>query len=332
MAELLRECVVCFETVTSGATHCPVCGTEMIGAVSPLARRAGETTPEKRPAGPELDEFQRQFRSQFEGRGIYIGESELRRAERILSNAAAELRKTSALFVDLRGFSKLGRSLSPEQLGQLLEPYYRLCTSAVVRHRGFVVKLLGDGILAVFGAPVAYDRDAESCVRAALEIRDSTGQLPPIAGKSVEVSIGVATGEVLSAHVEAGGRGAYDVVGAAVNLAQRLQSVSSPGEILVCRDTHALVSQFFESKKTRPLALKNMAPKYVAYAIVGEAARSIARRPRRPRDRSSRRMRAPRPGGPLLPDSRLGAVAAGRLAGRIGGPCREQDRPLRSEA
>jgi class 3 adenylate cyclase/tetratricopeptide (TPR) repeat protein len=268
----------CFETVTSGASRCPVCGAEIIGAAPPTLRRAVQAATRDRETGEGLDEFQRQFRRQFEGRGIYIGESELRHAERILSNAAAELRKASVLFVDLRGFSKLGKSLSAERLGQMLEPYYRVCTTAVVRHRGFVVKLLGDGVLAVFGAPVAYDRDAESCVRAALEIRESAGELPPVAGKPVEVSIGVATGEVLSAHVEAGGRGAYDVVGAAVNLAQRLQSAAGPGEIVVCRDTHALVGRFFEAKKTRPLALKNVATRYVAFSIVGEAARSIARR------------------------------------------------------
>jgi len=278
MPELLRECVVCFETVLTGATHCPVCGAEMVRVAPRGPLGFAEAAQRERAVVEELDEFQLQFRKQFEGRGIHISESELRRAERILSNATAELRKASVLFVDLRGFSRLGRSLSAEQLGKMLEPYYHLCTSAVVRHRGFSVKVLGDGILAVFGAPVAYDRDCESCIRAALEIRDSVGQLPPVAGRPVEVSIGVATGEVLSAHVEAGGRGAYDVVGAAVNLAQRLQSAADPGEILTCRDTHTLVGQFFECKKTGPLSLKNVAHRYVAYVVLEEKGQKVLRR------------------------------------------------------
>jgi class 3 adenylate cyclase/tetratricopeptide (TPR) repeat protein len=227
----------------------------------------------------ECSRIERAFREQFEERGLYIEKSQLEQIRSVLLNTETQLRRASVLFVDLCHYTELSRRLKPDETARLLNDYYQVAVQAIYRHHGFIVKFIGDAILAIFGAPLAYDRDTESCVRAALELRDLVTRLGTKSGRTLESHSGIATGEVLSAAVEPAGVRQYDIAGDAVNLASRLQSKAQPGEILVCQATGVAIQGLFDLTPTKPLRLKNVPGPYVAWHVAGEKPKGGARRP-----------------------------------------------------
>ena len=140
-----------------------------------------------------------------------------------------ERKVVSVLFADLVGFTSRSEQLDVEEVRGTLEPYQARLRQELERFGGTVEKFIGDAVMAVFGAPVAREDDAERAVRAALAIRDSVGEL----GQDLEVRVGVQTGEAL---VTVGVRpelGEGIVSGDVVNTAARLQGLAPVGEVLV---------------------------------------------------------------------------------------------------
>ena len=261
------ECPRCLASCFGGGERaCPFCG----AALGPEAPEAPGRPPAAPPEAPVSEEAL-QFRKQFEERSVHVPERALRRAEEILASAETQLRRATVLIADLRGFSRMAREAPPEDLSRLAAEFYDVCARLVVRRGGFVVKFLGDAVLAVFGAPVAFDRDAESAARAALDIRDWAEQTASGAERPMEVSIGLATGEVHSGRIEGPAGKAYDILGEAANLAARLQGAAGRNEILACAETWAAVRRRFRAEPTPPLVLHNIAEDYVAYRIVEES-------------------------------------------------------------
>jgi predicted ATPase/class 3 adenylate cyclase len=263
----VRECSQClidiFEDV---GTACPVCGAKLV----PVAEEpeGGEEPKPAEPEAPEDEEFVH-FRRQFEERSIYLPEEALRRAREILTGAESELRQATVLQVDMCGFSRISHRSMASELKRLVEGFYKTCTDCILRRGGFVVKLIGDAVLAVFGAPVAFDRDIEAAVWAALDIRDYYAQTETT-DRKMNVSIGLATGKMTSGPIEGPSGRTYDILGDPVNLAARLQSAAGENEILACAATHEAILQWFETEPTPPLGLKNVAEAYVAFRILGE--------------------------------------------------------------
>ena len=135
--------------------------------------------------------------------------------------AREERRVVTVLFADLAGFTARSETLDPEDVRAFLLPYYDVLTSEITRHGGHVDRFLGDGVMALFGAPTAHEDDPERAVRAALRILE---RIPGL-GLDLHVRLGVNTGPVLFA---AGSGGERDdaVTGDAVNTAARLQAVA----------------------------------------------------------------------------------------------------------
>jgi len=142
----------------------------------------------------------------------------------------AERRLVSVLFADLVGFTPFSEERDPEAVRELLTRYFDLARLAIERHGGTVEKFIGDAVMAVWGAPVAREDDAERAVRAALEIIDAMTALGP----GIEARAGVLTGETA---VTLGAVGQGMVAGDLVNTASRLQSVAAPGTVLVGETT-----------------------------------------------------------------------------------------------
>jgi class 3 adenylate cyclase/predicted ATPase len=147
----------------------------------------------------------------------------------------AELRLVSVLFADLVGFTTLSDARDSEEVRELLTRYFDTCRRLIERYGGTVEKFIGDAVMAVWGAPVAQEDDAERAVRAALDLVQAVSELgEEVSAPGLRARAGVLTGE---AAVMPGGREQGLVVGDLVNTASRIQSAAEPGTVLVGEST-----------------------------------------------------------------------------------------------
>lgn len=144
---------------------------------------------------------------------------------------ADERRVVTVLFADLVGFTSLSEGTDPEQVKNLVDRCFQRLVAVVESYGGKVDKIIGDAVVALFGAPVAHEDDAERAVRAALRMQEVLADATTDFGAALELRVGVNTGEVLVGALRAGGD--YTAMGDVVNTAQRLESEARPGEVLV---------------------------------------------------------------------------------------------------
>ncbi len=142
----------------------------------------------------------------------------------------------TVLFADLVGFTALSEDRDPEQVKRLVDRCFERLVVDIEAFGGKVDKILGDAILALFGAPIAHEDDAERAVRAALQFHRTLDETRADLGVDVRLRVGVNTGEVLVGSLRAGGD--YTAMGDVVNTAQRLQSAAEPGQVLVGQATY----------------------------------------------------------------------------------------------
>jgi ABC-type oligopeptide transport system substrate-binding subunit/class 3 adenylate cyclase len=185
-----------------------------------------------------------------------------------------ERKVVTAVFADLVGSTALGEALDPEEVKLLVGEAVARIVHAVEAFGGTVKDLAGDGVLALFGAPVSHEDDAERGVRAAVRIvQDVAAYAGEVAaGWGVEgfgVRVGVNTGSVVLGPIGAGGRVEYAAFGDTVNTAARLQSASEPGQILVGETTQRMVESQFDWAEPSRLTLKGKQDPVVAAAVTG---------------------------------------------------------------
>jgi class 3 adenylate cyclase/GAF domain-containing protein len=154
-----------------------------------------------------------------------------------------ELKRITLLNIDIRGFSHISRQIGPHKTVALLNRFFAATGEAVFKHHGIVDKYLGDGFLAIFGAPVSNSDDADNALRAAQEMRLSLSQVNRLLGSelslTLDMGISVHTGEVVAGNIGFDKKMDYTVIGDAVNTVFRLQAVarSYPNAILVSEAT-----------------------------------------------------------------------------------------------
>jgi class 3 adenylate cyclase/tetratricopeptide (TPR) repeat protein len=141
------------------------------------------------------------------------------------------------LFADLVGFTTLSESRDPEQVKSIVDGCFERLVRDITSFGGRVDKIIGDAIVALFGAPVSHEDDPERAVRAALRMQQTLAEHTSRLSAHVQMRIGVNTGEVLVGPLRSGGD--YTALGDAVNIAQRLQVAAPPGGVLVGPATHA---------------------------------------------------------------------------------------------
>jgi class 3 adenylate cyclase len=164
-----------------------------------------------------------------------------------------ERKVVTVLFVDLAGFTSRAEVMDPEDVAAMLDPYHERVKDELERRGGTVEKFIGDAVMAVFGAPVAHEDDAERAVRSALAIRDWAEQ------EGVELRVGINTGEALVTLDSRPDQGQTMATGDVVNTAARLQSAAPVGGILVGEQTVRATEQVIVYDEAEPVAAKGKA-------------------------------------------------------------------------
>ncbi len=165
-----------------------------------------------------------------------------------------ERRVATVLFADLVGFTTFSEAADPEHVKGTVDRCFERLVADVAAFGGQVDKIVGDAIVALFGAPVAHEDDAERAVRAALRMQQTLAAMRAADGFDVEMRIGVNTGEVLVGALRAGGD--YTAMGDVVNTASRLQTAAAPGEVLVGPDTYAATAGAVRYEPRGPVVIR----------------------------------------------------------------------------
>lgn len=172
--------------------------------------------------------------------------------------------KVTALFADVRNFTTLSESSTPEMIVNLLNRYFSMVSEIIFRHGGTLDKYIGDGLMAMFGAPYVTALDAIQAVRAAIEMqramvgfneRLKAENLPPIS-----IGIGINTGPAIVGYIGSETRLDYTAIGDTINTAARLESISAPGQIVVSENTMQALDEGFLLK---PLGTERLKGKNV---------------------------------------------------------------------
>ena len=171
------------------------------------------------------------------------------RAEASAPAAVAERRLVSVLFADLVGFTPFAEERDAEDVRDTLTRYFDLATEVITRYGGTVEKFIGDAVMAVWGAPIAREDDAERAVRTGLDLVDAVRSLGP----AIQARAAVLTGE---AAVTIGATNQGMVAGDLVNTAARLQSVAPAGTVLVGETTHRAASKAIAFEEAGEQTLK----------------------------------------------------------------------------
>jgi class 3 adenylate cyclase/tetratricopeptide (TPR) repeat protein len=177
-----------------------------------------------------------------------------------------ERRQLTVMFCDLVGSTALSAILDPEELNELVKSYRGACGAVVSRYAGHVAQYLGDGILAYFGWPLAYEDSAERAVRTALEILEAVKVMP--SARPLAVRIGLATGPVVVGEDSQNSDGEPGLaVGETPNLAARLLALANPGEIVIAAATRRLLGNAFSFTDLGRHELKGIAQPVQAWRL-----------------------------------------------------------------
>jgi class 3 adenylate cyclase/tetratricopeptide (TPR) repeat protein len=201
-------------------------------------------------------------------------------AEKILTSKSAlegERKQVTVLFVDVSGFTALSDALDPEDVHRLMTRAFELMLGEVHRYEGTVNQFLGDGIMALFGAPIAHEDHAERAVHAAFGIRRALEEYQDVvhSGKRIAVQVrqGVNTGLVVVGSIGNDLRMDYTAVGDTTNVAARLQQVADPGRIVISEATYRLAKGYFHARPLGEVPLKGKAAPVRAWEVVAARAR-----------------------------------------------------------
>ncbi len=180
------------------------------------------------------------------------------------------------LFADVKGSTELLADLDPEDARKLLDPVLERMMEAVHRYEGTVNRVLGDGIMAIFGAPLAQEDHAVRACCAALSmqqaIRRYTADVRRTAGVEVQIRVGLNSGEVVVREVGNNLAMDYSAVGKTTHLAARMEQLASPGTIRLTPDTLRLVEGFVQVTSLGPVPVKGIADPLEVFELVGTTA------------------------------------------------------------
>ena len=245
-AKLESVCATCGSTNQPGARFCKKCGTRIATEPAPAKPAAASPAPKVR-VTPEQAET-----SSLEG----------------------ERKTVTALFADIKGSTELEQDLDPEEARAIIDPALKLMIDAVRRYDGYIVQSTGDGIFALFGAPVAHEDHPQRALYAALrmqeELRRYGSKLQGEGRAPIEIRVGANTGEVVVRSIATGATQVeYTPIGHTTNLASRLQSIARTGSIVASESTRKFCEGYFVLKPLGPTKVKGVSEPVNVYEVTG---------------------------------------------------------------
>lgn len=199
-----------------------------------------------------------------------------------------ELKNVTIMFVDVRAFTTFAAAVTPEAASEALNEVFGALQDRIHPEGGILNKLLGDGGMAVFGAPMPLKEHSAACARAALAVQDTLGALArrrEAQGlQGLRVGIGINSGTVMTGCLGLKGRTEYSVIGPAVNLAARLEKVALPGQILVGPETSLALEPEFALKEMGMMAFRGVKEVVPVHALLGRKVRIPAKAGPRPKE------------------------------------------------
>jgi class 3 adenylate cyclase/tetratricopeptide (TPR) repeat protein len=248
-ASLERRCAACAHINPPDHRFCGGCGAELVDGKRPAA-----TTPSPAYTPKHLAEKILHARSALEG----------------------ERKQVTVLFADVRGSMELAEQMDPEAWSAIMRRFFGILADGVERFEGFVDKFTGDGIMALFGAPVAHEDHAQRACYAALHLREELAryatEVKRTHGLGFSTRIGIHSGEVIVGRIADDLRMDYTAQGHTVGLAQRMEALASPDTCYLTGTTAALVRGYFETEDLGDFQVKGVHGSVRVHRLVGVGA------------------------------------------------------------
>src|SRR5262245_37422939 len=262
---LEARCAACGNELRGGARFCDACGVPVAGATpAPSAKRGPESAPQKTTLDPS---------SRARDPRTYTPKH---LAERILTSRSAlegERKQVTVLFADVKGSMALAEQVDPEELHSILDRFFEILTEDVHRFEGTINQYTGDGVMALFGAPISHEDHAHRACYAALhlleELRRFAQELKRTRGLPFAVRMGINSGEVVVGTIGDDLRMDYTAQGQVIGIAARLQALADPGKAYLSEHTADLVSGFFELESLGPFDVKGVSRPVGVFALEG---------------------------------------------------------------
>ena len=250
-APLVATCARCGAALEAGSKFCDACGTAVTAASTAMA-----------PPSPR-----------FSSPGSYTPKP---LAEKILTSRSAvegERKQVTVLLADLKGSMELLADRDPEEARKILDPVLERMMDAVHRYEGTVNQVMGDGIMALFGAPIAHEDHAVRACYAALRMQDSirryAEEVRHAHGINVQIRVGLNSGEVVVRAIGGDLHMDYTAVGQTTHLAARMEQLASPGNILLTPSTLDLVEGYVTVRALGPVPVKGLRDRIDVYEATG---------------------------------------------------------------
>jgi len=274
-ARLQSVCPSCQASNPPTNKFCQECGVRLAAATPPATAvepAATASTAAPVAAGPSDDATS--LDSKYSSPQAYTPKH---LAEKILTSKSAlegERKRVTVMFVDVCGFTTISERLDPEDVHAIMDRAFEMMLEAVHRHEGTINQFLGDGIMALFGAPIAHEDHPHRGLSAALAISEGLKPLQAdvqrMHGVEFRVRMGLNTGMVVVGAIGRDLRMDYTAVGDTTNLAARLMSLAKPGQIVVSRWTQHLRERFFRWEELGEFQVKGKSEAVRAYALIDQ--------------------------------------------------------------
>jgi class 3 adenylate cyclase len=183
-------------------------------------------------------------------------------------------RTATVFFADIRGYTSFSETREPEEIVEVLNEYFTEAIQIVLQHKGYIDKLIGDCIMAVWGVPMISEKDdpynAVSCALSIQElVRSAERRFFRDSASHLRVGIGVNTGPLVAGNLGSMQRMDYSVIGDTVNLAARLESVAKGDEVIVSQTTYNKITDSFRFEERPPVQVKGKEKPIRIYNVLG---------------------------------------------------------------
>ena len=193
--------------------------------------------------------------------------------EMVIQKGGQQVPECTVFNSDIRGFTTMSEGAEPAHIVDMLNEYFELMVEVLFKHEGTLDKFMGDGIMALWGAPVAHANDAERAVECALEqmavLAEFNAERVQRGLVTIDIGIGIHTGPVVAGYIGSSRSLSYTVIGDTANTSARLCGIAAPGQVLISETTRAQLNGHFLTQELPPAQLKGKEKPFPVFAVIG---------------------------------------------------------------